>query len=182
MPPSAMTAMLVVPPPMSITMLPVGVSTGRPTPIAAAIGSDTISRRLTPAERAESRTARRSTSVMPEGTQTMTVGLTLRTVRSMTWRRKWRSIFSATSKFAMTPSFIGPHRVDPIRRTAEHHLGLAADAHDVPGMVYGGDRRLIEHHPFALDEDEGVGGAEVHGHLGRRTPPLPLGQPREAAI
>ena len=31
-----------VPPPMSITMLPVGVSTGRPTPIAAAIGSATI--------------------------------------------------------------------------------------------------------------------------------------------
>ena len=39
MPDSAMTAISVVPPPMSITMLPVGDSTGRPTPIAAAIGS-----------------------------------------------------------------------------------------------------------------------------------------------
>ena len=38
MPLSAMTAISVVPPPMSITMLPVGVSTGSPTPIAAAIG------------------------------------------------------------------------------------------------------------------------------------------------
>jgi hypothetical protein len=39
MPESAMTAISVVPPPMSITMLPVGLSTGSPTPIAAAIGS-----------------------------------------------------------------------------------------------------------------------------------------------
>ena len=38
MPDNAMTAISVVPPPMSITMLPVGVSTGRPTPMAAAIG------------------------------------------------------------------------------------------------------------------------------------------------
>ena len=37
-----MTAISVVPPPMSITMLPVGVSTGSPTPIAAAIGSATM--------------------------------------------------------------------------------------------------------------------------------------------
>ncbi len=37
-----MTAISVVPPPMSITILPVGVSTGRPTPIAAAIGSATM--------------------------------------------------------------------------------------------------------------------------------------------
>ena len=106
-PDSAMTAILVVPPPMSITMLPTGVSTGSPTPMAAAIGSATMRSRFTPAERAESRTARRSTSVMPDGTQTITLGFTLITVRSMTRRRKCRSIFSATSKLAMTPSFIG---------------------------------------------------------------------------
>ncbi len=41
-PDSAMTAISVVPPPMSMTMFPVGVSTGRPTPIAAAIGSETM--------------------------------------------------------------------------------------------------------------------------------------------
>ena len=39
MPPSEMTATSVVPPPMSTTMLPVGSCTGRPAPIAAAIGS-----------------------------------------------------------------------------------------------------------------------------------------------
>ena len=39
MPPSAMIATSVVPPPMSTTMLPVGSLTGSPAPIAAAIGS-----------------------------------------------------------------------------------------------------------------------------------------------
>ena len=39
MPPSEMTATSVVPPPMSTTMLPVGSCTGRPAPMAAAIGS-----------------------------------------------------------------------------------------------------------------------------------------------
>ena len=79
MPLRAMTAISVVPPPMSMTMLPVGVSTGNPTPIAAAMGSATMKTSLAPAPRAESRTARRSTSVMPEGTQTMTRGFTLKT-------------------------------------------------------------------------------------------------------
>ena len=36
-----MTAMSVVPPPMSITMFPAASVTGRPAPIAAAIGSST---------------------------------------------------------------------------------------------------------------------------------------------
>ena len=39
MPPSEMTATSVVPPPMSTTMLPVGSWTGRPAPMAAAMGS-----------------------------------------------------------------------------------------------------------------------------------------------
>ena len=39
MPPSEMTATSVVPPPMSTTMFPVGSATGRPAPMAAAIGS-----------------------------------------------------------------------------------------------------------------------------------------------
>src|SRR3954462_3546352 len=38
-PPSEITATSEVPPPMSTTMLPVGSPTGRPAPIAAAIGS-----------------------------------------------------------------------------------------------------------------------------------------------
>ena len=39
MPPREMTATSVVPPPMSTIMFPVGSETGRPAPIAAAIGS-----------------------------------------------------------------------------------------------------------------------------------------------
>ncbi len=39
MPPSDSTATSVVPPPISTTMEPVGSVTGRPAPIAAAIGS-----------------------------------------------------------------------------------------------------------------------------------------------
>ena len=38
-PPSEITATSVVPPPTSTTMLPVGLCTGSPAPIAAAIGS-----------------------------------------------------------------------------------------------------------------------------------------------
>jgi hypothetical protein len=71
-----MTATSVVPPPMSTTMLPEGSVTGRP-------GADRRRHRLldqvdlrAPAARAESRTARFSTSVMPEGTPMMIRGLT----------------------------------------------------------------------------------------------------------
>ena len=41
-PERAITAISVVPPPMSMTMFPVGVSTGRPTPMAAAMGSSAM--------------------------------------------------------------------------------------------------------------------------------------------
>ena len=88
MPDNAITAISVVPPPMSITMFPVGVSTGSPTPIAAAIGSATISTCLAPAVSAESRTARRSTSVIPDGTATITFGLTRKKCLSMIVLRK----------------------------------------------------------------------------------------------
>ena len=56
--------------------------------LAAAIGSATMNTSLAPAPIAESRTARRSTSVMPEGTQTITFGLTRNTCLSMIVFRK----------------------------------------------------------------------------------------------
>jgi hypothetical protein len=49
MPPRATTATSVVPPPMSTTMFPVGSWTGRPTPIAAAIGSSMMKALRAPA-------------------------------------------------------------------------------------------------------------------------------------
>ena len=55
-------------------MLPVGSATGRPAPIAAAIGSSIRYAWRAPAERQASSTARFSTPVTPEGTQTTTRG------------------------------------------------------------------------------------------------------------
>ena len=49
MPPSDSTATSVVPPPMSTTIEPVGSVTGRPAPIAAAIGSSIRNTRRAPA-------------------------------------------------------------------------------------------------------------------------------------
>ena len=74
MPPSEMTATSVVPPPTSTIMFPVGSETGRPAPIAAAIGSSIRCASRAPAESVASSTARFSTPVTPDGTQTTTRG------------------------------------------------------------------------------------------------------------
>ena len=68
-PPSAITAISEVPPPMSMIMFPVGSSTSIPIPIAAAMGSWIKYTSLAPACSAESLTALFSTSVIPEGIQ-----------------------------------------------------------------------------------------------------------------
>ena len=73
-PPRLITATSVVPPPMSTIMFPVGSATGRPAPIAAAIGSSIRYAWRAPAESVASSTARFSTPVTPEGTQTTTRG------------------------------------------------------------------------------------------------------------
>ena len=64
-PPREMTATSVVPPPMSTIMLPDGSVMGSPAPIAAASGSSMRYTSRAPALCADSRTARRSTSVQP---------------------------------------------------------------------------------------------------------------------
>ena len=79
MPPNEMTATSVVPPPMSTTMFPVGSCTGRPAPMAAAMGSSMMNAGLrAPADSATSCTARCSTPVTPEGTQMTIRGLAKR--------------------------------------------------------------------------------------------------------
>src|SRR5262245_42895855 len=103
MPPSDSTPTSVVPPPMSTTMEPVGSVTGRPAPIAAAIGSSISQTLRAPALSAASRIARRSTGVEPDGTQMIICGLAKRR-RLCTLRMKCLIISSATSKSAMTPS------------------------------------------------------------------------------
>ncbi len=106
MPPKEITAELVIPPPMSTTILPVGSWTGSPTPMAAATGSSMRNAALAPASIVASITARRSTSVTYAGTETITRGLTIilplqpRTIR---WRRRC----FVMSKLAITPCFRG---------------------------------------------------------------------------
>src|ERR1700751_5788896 len=74
MPPRDNTPTPVVPPPTSTTIEPVGWVTGRPAPIAAAIGSSIRKTRLAPALSAGSRIPRRSPAVEPDGTHTMWAG------------------------------------------------------------------------------------------------------------
>ena len=76
MPASASTAISVVPPPMSTISEPRASVTGRSTPMPAAIGSSIRYTRRAPARSAECTTARRSTSVMPVGTEITTCGFT----------------------------------------------------------------------------------------------------------
>ena len=75
MPPRAITATSLVPPPISTIMLPTGEFVGRPAPMAAAIGSSMIRTLLAPAFLQDSRTARLSTAVTPDGMQIMTLAL-----------------------------------------------------------------------------------------------------------
>ena len=106
MPLSAITAISVVPPPMSTIMLPTGSETWSPIPMAAAIGSSISITWRAPAFWAASLTARRSTSVIPEGTQ-----ITIRPMDDiqpgLMRRMKPRISASATEKSAITPSLSG---------------------------------------------------------------------------
>ena len=98
--------MSVVPPPMSTTMLPDASVIGMPAPIAAAIASSIRWTSLALARIALSFTARRSTWVISDGTPMTTRGRS-KPLRLCAFLMKWVSIFSAASKSAMTPSFIG---------------------------------------------------------------------------
>ena len=74
MPPSEITATSLVPPPTSTIMDPCASLTGSPAPIAAASGSSMVYACRAPADSVASLTARSSTPVTPEGTQTTTRG------------------------------------------------------------------------------------------------------------
>ena len=70
-----MTAISLVPPPMSMMRLPDGPLMGTLAPMAAASGSSMRYASRAPALRAASRTARFSTLVTPDGTLIITSGL-----------------------------------------------------------------------------------------------------------
>src|SRR3954452_2044034 len=107
MPPRERTATSVVPPPMSTISEPEGSDTGRPAPIAAAIGSSMSPAQRAPALSAASRTARFSTSVTPEGMPSSIRGRASIPTRSWTLSTKYLIICSVTSKSLITPSRSG---------------------------------------------------------------------------
>ncbi len=74
-----MTAISVVPPPMSMIMFPDGPLIGMLAPMAAASGSSIRNAFRAPALSAASRTARFSTLVTPDGTLIITSGRKIRT-------------------------------------------------------------------------------------------------------
>ena len=107
MPPSEITPTSVVPPPMSTTIEPVASEIGKSAPMAAAIGSSIKNTFDAPAPSADSRIARRSTCVEPQGTQMMMRGLKPKNLLSSTLRMNCFNICSVTLKSAITPSFMG---------------------------------------------------------------------------
>ena len=100
-PPSESKADSEVPPPMSTTMFPTGSLIGRLAPMAAAIGCSISCASAAPAFRAASVTARRSTAVMADGTQTNTLGRLKRLTPTRSSSR--RTIRWVTSNSVMAP-------------------------------------------------------------------------------
>jgi hypothetical protein len=68
---------------------------------------------------------------------------------------------------------IGDHAVfhrldshDVAGRPPQHFLGFLADRFHFPvGLVDGHDGRFVDHDPFALGKDEGIGGAQIDGKV-----------------
>ena len=164
MPPSAITATSEVPPPMSRIIEPTGSAIGRPAPIAAAIGSSIVKASRAPAAIEASTTARFSTPVTPEGTQTTTRGRAKRLERAVPM--KWREHLLGQLEVGDHAVFQRPDRGDVGRGAAEHRLGLEADGVDLAaGAVDRDDRGLGADDAAAVDVDQRVGGAEVDGDV-----------------
>ena len=105
-PPKDITAISVVPPPISTIIEPVASWIGKPAPIAAAIGSSINWTLLAPAANAESWIAFLSTGVEPVGTQIKILGLA-KVLLLCTFFIKCLIISSVTIKSAITPSLKG---------------------------------------------------------------------------
>ena len=82
--PSEMTATSVVPPPMSTIMLPVGSCTGRPAPMAAAMGSEMMRALAGAGHLGRLLHGALLDGVMPDGTQ-----MTMRGLAHLRWCTFW---------------------------------------------------------------------------------------------
>ena len=162
MPPRLMTATSVVPPPMSTIRLPDGSLTGRPAPIAAAIGSSIRRAQRAPALSAASRTARFSTSVTPDGMPSSIRGRGISPTRSWTLLDEVLDHLLGHVEVADDAVAERPDRDDVGRRPADHPLRLGPDREDPLRLrVDRDDRRLAHHDPAVADVDQRVGGPEV---------------------
>jgi hypothetical protein len=80
---------------------------------------------------------------------------------------KWVSIFSATRKSAITPSFMGLIASMFSDCPAHHLLGFPANGHDFAAILFNRhDRRLVDDDSATLCVDQGVGGAQVNREVG----------------
>ena len=106
MSPKDNTAISVVPPPISITIFPVGLLISRPAPIAATFGSSSINTFLAPHLSATSLIADFSIDVIFDGQQIKIVGLA-KIPFKFNLLIKWVNKISVILKSAITPSFNG---------------------------------------------------------------------------
>ena len=160
MPPRLMTAVSLVPPPMSMTMLPIGSSMGRSAPIAAAIGCSISCASAAPARRAASVTARRSTSVIADGTQMTTFGPREPADADALQQQPDHPL--GDLEVGDRAAAQRTHGDDVAGRAADHLPRLAAGGEHLAGLpVERDDRGLVEHDALALHVDERVGRAEV---------------------
>ncbi len=137
MPPSEITAVSVVPPPTSTTMLPSGSWIGRLAPMAAAIGCSIKYAPAAPARRAASSTARFSTSVMADGTQINTRGRLNRVTPVRCEQQAdhpLRDLEVGDRALAQWP-----HRDDVAGRPPDHLPGLVTHGQDVLAPTVEGD-------------------------------------------
>ena len=105
-PPKDITATSVVPPPISTIIFPLGSSISISAPTAADIGSSIKYTSLAPARITASSTALSSTSVIPDGTPTKTLGLIALYLLHTLSNKFFNNNFVAV-KSAITPSFKG---------------------------------------------------------------------------
>ena len=154
MPPSEISAVSVVPPPTSTTMLPTGSWIGSPAPIAAAIGCSMSCASAAPARRAASVTARRSTSVIADGTQITTRGRLNRLTPDPLQQQADHPLRDL--EVGDRPLAQGTHGDDVARRAADHLPRLVAHRqHVLRAAVERDDRGLVQDDAPALARRRG---------------------------
>ena len=164
MPPSEITAISLVPPPMSTTIRPTGSAMLRPAPIAAAIGSSIkvdatrpgCERGLLDGPLLDLGHARRRAHDQPRMGAAAVEDLADEVAEHLL----------GDLEVGDHPVTEGSGRRDRRGRATDHPLGLRSDGVDATGLGVRRDHRGLRHHdPPPADIDEGVGRPEVDRHI-----------------